>query len=155
MHTIFSIVFWITEMWNKSSVLTTIAGVVRKNRIKKRKVLMRNHLRYQNREEIAKFPLLNENVWYALLKNKLYSGIPIDLIWTRREIHSPTVWLKKQAQTRRSRVRSTVPACPVIKSHSTSLMVGGKRNESNSYRSFHGLRQPLKTIRMIILIAIL
>ena len=41
-----------------SSVLTTTAGVVKKNRTMNKQLLIRNDLKYQNRDGIAKFPLL-------------------------------------------------------------------------------------------------
>ena len=43
-----------------SSVLTTTAGVVKKNSTMNKKLLIRNDLKYQNRDGIAKFPLLKE-----------------------------------------------------------------------------------------------
>jgi hypothetical protein len=41
-----------------SSVLTTTAGVVKKNSTMNKQLLIRNDLKYQNRDGIAKFPLL-------------------------------------------------------------------------------------------------
>lgn len=61
-QTIFSIVLVMVENWNMSSVLTTTAGVVKKNSTINRKLLIRNDLKYQNREGIAKFPLWRKNI---------------------------------------------------------------------------------------------
>ncbi len=45
-----------------SSVLTTTAGVVKKNSTMNKKLLIRNDLKYQNRDGIAKFPLLLQRI---------------------------------------------------------------------------------------------
>jgi hypothetical protein len=59
-HTIFSIVLVMLANWNMSSVLTTTAGVVKKNSTMNKKLFIRNDLRYQKRDGIAKFPLLKK-----------------------------------------------------------------------------------------------
>ena len=57
-HTIFSIWLVMFENWKMSSVFTTTAGVVKKNRTMNKQLFIRNDLKYQNRDGIAKFPLL-------------------------------------------------------------------------------------------------
>lgn len=56
-NTIFSSVFLMIEKCSMSRLLTTMAGVVKKKRTRKRNRLIKKERRYQNRDEIARFSL--------------------------------------------------------------------------------------------------
>ena len=66
--TIFSIVLVIVENCNLSRLLTTTAGVVKKNSTRNRKLLIKIDLKYQNRDGIAKLPLLKVKKKHLLTK---------------------------------------------------------------------------------------
>lgn len=132
------------EKCKRSRLLTTMAGVVKKNSTINRKLFIKDQRRYQNREEMAKFPLCKQKKTdMAISQTEIFDKIPVDLFGTRSKVYCPTVRLKERAQARRSRIGSAIPTGFVIQPNATSLTVRGERYKSNAHGSFECLKKDL------------